>query len=97
MNQEAKKVKCPNCGFELDVNEILYHQLDEELKKLVTDRWGTIRTERNPQREQVIGEMRKRNALAHAVKEPGVYRVEAYRRYKGLKRAWIFSNPIYIY
>lgn len=28
--------------------------------------------------------------------EPGVYRVEAYRRYLGKKRGWIFSNPIYI-
>jgi hypothetical protein len=27
---------------------------------------------------------------------PGVYRIEAYLPYKGLKRGWIFSNPIYI-
>jgi hypothetical protein len=27
---------------------------------------------------------------------PGVYRVEVYLPYKGKKRAWIFSNPIYI-
>ena len=26
------KIKCPNCGFDLDVNEILYHQLEEDLK-----------------------------------------------------------------
>ena len=45
---------------------------------------------------RILGEMHKRNALAHAVKETGVYRVEVYRRFKGLKRAWIFSNPIYI-
>lgn len=28
--------------------------------------------------------------------EPGVYRVEVYLRYKGRRRGWIFSNPIYI-
>ena len=28
--------------------------------------------------------------------EPGVYRVEAYRRYWGWRRGWIFSNPIYL-
>jgi hypothetical protein len=28
---------------------------------------------------------------------PGVYRVEAYRRYAGRKRGWIFSNPIYVH
>jgi len=38
------------------------------------------------------------NRLAHSfsVKEAGVYRVEAYLTYKGLRRGWIFSNPIYI-
>lgn len=28
--------------------------------------------------------------------EPGIYRVEAYRRFKGRKVGWIFSSPIYI-
>ncbi|MBD3636293.1 MAG: DUF2130 domain-containing protein [Crocinitomicaceae bacterium] len=27
------KVKCPNCGTEIDINDILTHQLEEELKK----------------------------------------------------------------
>ena len=31
---------------------------DEELKKLVKAKWGTIRADRNPQREQVVGELR---------------------------------------
>lgn len=31
------------------------------------------------------------------VKEPGVYRVEAYRNYLGRLRTWIISNPIYLY
>ena len=32
---------------------------DEETKKLVVALWGTVRLERNPQREQVVAEMRK--------------------------------------
>lgn len=28
--------------------------------------------------------------------DPGVYRVEAYLPYQGLRRGWIYSNPIYI-
>jgi hypothetical protein len=35
-------------------------------------------------------------ALEHEVEEPGVYRVEAYRRSKGRERTWILSNPIYL-
>lgn len=28
---------------------------------------------------------------------PGIFRVEVYRRYRLRQRAWIFSNPIYVY
>jgi hypothetical protein len=34
--------------------------------------------------------------LVHNTDQPGVYRIEAYRRYLGKLRGWIFSNPIYI-
>ena len=33
---------------------------------------------------------------AYITTEPGVYRVEVYRRYLGRRRGWIFSNPIYV-
>jgi len=33
MSQEKNIIECPNCGEEIDVNDILYHQLDEQLKK----------------------------------------------------------------
>jgi len=26
-------IKCPNCNADIDVNKILYHQLEDELKK----------------------------------------------------------------
>jgi len=35
-------------------------------------------------------------ACTHITTEPGVYRVEAYRRYLGKLRGWIYSNPIYL-
>jgi hypothetical protein len=35
-------------------------------------------------------------ACTHLVTEPGVYRVEAYRKFLGRLRGWIFSNPIYV-
>jgi hypothetical protein len=34
--------------------------------------------------------------LSWTATEPGVYRVEAYRRYWGLERGWVFTNPIYV-
>jgi hypothetical protein len=36
------------------------------------------------------------DGLEHEVEEPGVYRVEAYRRAKGRERTWILSNPVYV-
>jgi hypothetical protein len=37
-----------------------------------------------------------RENCTHMTSEPGVYRVEAYVNAFGARRAWIFSNPIYV-
>ena len=34
--------------------------------------------------------------LTYTSAEPGIYRVEVYRRFRGLKVGWIFSSPIYV-
>ncbi len=34
--------------------------------------------------------------LQHTTVEPGAYRVEVYRNYRGGRRGWIFSSPIYV-
>ena len=39
---------------------------------------------------------RGHQALTHITTAPGVYRIEAYRTYLGVRRAWISSNPIYL-
>jgi len=39
---------------------------------------------------------KKQTVASYITTEPGVYRIEAYRRYLGRKRGWIFSNPIYV-
>ncbi len=44
----------------------------------------------------VIKQWNDRDIITHITSEPGVYRVEAYKRYLGLHRGWIFSNPIYV-
>jgi hypothetical protein len=35
-------------------------------------------------------------ALTQTIDEPGVYRLEAYRRSHGAERSWIITNPIYL-
>jgi len=45
---------------------------------------------------QVIQTWKNRETCSHITTEPGVYRVEVYKKYLGLRRGWIFSNPIYV-
>ncbi|RJP50840.1 MAG: PHP domain-containing protein [Anaerolineaceae bacterium] len=45
---------------------------------------------------QVIQTWKNQLACTHITAEPGVYRIEAYRRYLGKRRGWIYSNPIYV-
>ncbi|MEW5942033.1 MAG: hypothetical protein AB1750_20395, partial [Chloroflexota bacterium] len=45
---------------------------------------------------QVVQKWKRESRFVHTATEAGVYRVEAYRRYLGARRGWIFSNPIYV-
>jgi putative heme-binding domain-containing protein len=62
----------------LNVNQVrkLLASNDAELAKAVRETWGTVRTERNPQREQVIAQMRELLAKTPGNAERGwaVYR-----------------------
>ena len=33
MSRASNQIECPNCGHDIDVNEILYDQVDEQLKR----------------------------------------------------------------
>ncbi|MEW6030537.1 MAG: CehA/McbA family metallohydrolase [Chloroflexota bacterium] len=45
---------------------------------------------------QIIQKWKRREAFTYNAAEPGAYRVEVYRNYRGVRRGWIFSNPIYV-
>ncbi len=45
---------------------------------------------------EVLQEWSGVESAIRTVNEPGAYRVEAYRPYKGRLRGWIYSNPIYV-
>lgn len=45
---------------------------------------------------EVVAEESNVENLTHVVRQTGAYRVEAWREYKGIERAWIISNPIYV-
>ena len=37
MDSSGNKIECPNCGQTIDVQDILYHQVDAQLKKKYND------------------------------------------------------------
>jgi hypothetical protein len=45
---------------------------------------------------EIIKSWKKRNICSSSTNSSGVYRVEAYLSYKGYRRGWIYSNPIYV-
>lgn len=45
---------------------------------------------------EVLQTWSNQQACTHITTEPGVYRIEAFRRYLGKRRGWIYSNPIYV-
>lgn len=45
---------------------------------------------------EIIKTWSQRDICTHITTEPGVYRVEVYITYRGKRRGWIFSNPIYV-
>jgi len=50
MAQQSKKIKCPNCEQEIDVNDILYQQVDEEIRKKYRDE---LKNEKNKYQRQL--------------------------------------------
>lgn len=45
---------------------------------------------------EIIKTWRNQELCTYLASQPGVYRVECYLDYAGARRAWIFSNPIYV-
>ncbi|MES9843519.1 MAG: hypothetical protein ABW131_02655, partial [Candidatus Sedimenticola sp. 6PFRAG5] len=73
MSQQQNRIECPNCGHEIDVNEILYHQLDEELKKKYNDELAKEKLRLSDREDQIKSQQQaladQRSALEEQVSE----------------------------
>jgi len=76
MNQQTNKIECPNCGHKIDVNDILYHQVDGELRKKYSaelarekDKYQDKLDSLNEERKKLEGEKKRQDeAVADAIK-----------------------------
>jgi len=68
--ERETKIECPNCGTEINVNEILYHQLEDDFKKRFTAQLAEERKKYdaelellNAQKEEFERKKQKENEL----------------------------------
>jgi hypothetical protein len=90
----------PTAGFRFTARSINNHAMmgDELVRtgatkfEVQTPQRGFVRLLCNG---RVVAQERG-NLLRYTTAEPGAYRVEVYRSYRGGQRGWIFSSPIYV-
>lgn len=73
MNQHTSKINCPKCGTEIDVSEILYTQLDEELKIKYADQLAKERDNFKQQSDEIEAQRKElkqeKTALENIISE----------------------------
>ncbi|MCH7880184.1 MAG: DUF2130 domain-containing protein [Proteobacteria bacterium] len=67
MSQDGSKINCPECGKEIDVNEILYHQVDEQFKKQYKEKLAIERKKYDAQVSDL--EQERKNLAAEKIKQ----------------------------
>lgn len=75
MTHSQNTIECPNCGHRIDVNEILYHQLDEELKKKYNDQLAKERQKYQAQEDVLKAERETLAQEKAAIEEQVAQRV----------------------
>ena len=68
MTQQKSIINCPKCGEEIDVNDILYTQVDEQLKKRYNDELAKERAKYDAQSSK-LNEERKKFEVDKALQE----------------------------
>lgn len=59
MTQSTTQINCPECGHEIDVNEILYHQLQEEIEKKYSSKFNKQQKQLSERAEELRKEKEK--------------------------------------
>lgn len=62
MSQDNSKINCPECRAEIDVNDILYHQVDEKLKQQYRQQLDQEKEKFNSQRVELEGQRQQLEA-----------------------------------
>jgi hypothetical protein len=69
MKSEKIIINCPNCGIEIEVNEILYHQLEEQVKRVYEKKVAEKEKELRIERQKIQEEKEKVEKEKERIKE----------------------------
>jgi hypothetical protein len=70
MSQEKSIINCPKCGEEIDVNDILYHQVDEQLKKQYKEKYEAQVSNLEQERKNLVAEkIKQQEEIANQVRD----------------------------
>lgn len=72
MNTKPNKIKCPRCGAQIDVNEVLYHQLEEKVKNEHNRQFASKRAELQEEKEAFEKQKSKYEANLEQAVEQGI-------------------------
>ena len=76
MNQESNKVICPKCGEEINVNDVLHHQVEEQLKKQYNDELTKEKEKYESKASELSKEQEKLNEeKQHSIKKPSSIKI----------------------
>ncbi|MDH4263591.1 MAG: DUF2130 domain-containing protein [Spirochaetia bacterium] len=59
MSLDSNNIKCPSCGHQIDVSEILSHQIEEEIKKKYNDQLSEERSKFKVQEDQIKAQQKE--------------------------------------
>lgn len=72
MNTKPNKIKCPRCGELIDVNEVLYHQLEEKVKNNHNRQFASKRAELQEEKKAFEKQKSKYEANLEQAVEQGI-------------------------
>ncbi len=83
MNTE-KNINCPNCGQQIDVNDILYHQLQETVKKEYNSKYADLERQKSEFDAQVNSQVKlkihdEKNIIKKQIEDETAEEIRTYK------------------
>ena len=69
--KNESQIECPSCGSQIDVNDILKHQLEDSIRKEFKEKEVQVKNKLKNKEEALLKEKKAFQALLNMVKRAG--------------------------